>query len=110
MQFNWIVFGVGSLGGVLAEVLKWYQLKEQPNPPAYFKSGMYWAITVIMALAGGLLAVIQQVDPKQLLLALNIGISAPMILKGLAAATPIQPPQAGGAPVKPRTVDIIAGR
>jgi len=62
-------------------------------------------------LAGGLLAAVQNVSNP--LLAINIGISAPLILKALAAVTPIQPPQAAptaGKPAEPRTIDMIAGR
>jgi hypothetical protein len=113
MIFNWTVFGLGVLGGILAEIIKWYQLRELPAPPEYLKSWFYWAVTAFMALGGGVLAVIQNIDSTKPLLALNIGISAPLILKGLAAATPIKPPEGRPGPGKstaPRLVDIIAGR
>jgi hypothetical protein len=116
MQWNWTVFLLGIIGGLLAEVLKWYQLRESPTPPTYLKSVMYWIITLVMALVGGLLAVIQNVPDAQPILALNIGISAPLILKGLAAAVPIKPvtetaPSFGSAgPKKASIVDMIAGR
>jgi len=111
MTFNWMVFGYGVLGGALAELLKWYQLRESPNTPPYLGSAKYWVLTVLMALAGGLLAAVQNVSNP--LLAINIGISAPLILKALAAVTPSQPPQAAptaGKPAEPRTIDMIAGR
>jgi len=111
MTFNWMIFGYGVLGGALAELLKWYQLRESPNSPPYLGSAKYWVLTVLMALAGGLLAAVQNVSNP--LLAINIGISAPLILKALAAVTPIQPPQAAptaGKPAEPRTIDMIAGR
>src|SRR5512146_2620105 len=115
MQFNWTIFVLGIIGGLLAEVLKWYQLRESPTPPAYLKSVMYWVITVIMALVGGLLAVIQNVPASQPILALNIGISAPLILRGLAAVTPIKPvtetaPSFGTEAKRASIVDMIAGR
>jgi len=115
MQFNWTVFLLGIIGGLMAEVLKWYQLRESPTPPPYLKSVLYWVITVVMALVGGLLAVIQNVPASQPILALNIGISAPLILKGLAAVTPIKPvaetaPAFGSAPKKASVLDMIAGR
>ncbi len=115
MQFNWTTFLLGVIGGLLAEVLKWYQLRESPTPPAYLKSVMYWAITVVMALVGGLLAVIQNPVTSQPFLALNIGISAPLILKGLAAVVPIKPatdtaPAFGTEAKRASVVDMIAGR
>ena len=116
MQFNWTIFALGIIGGLLAEVLKWYQLRESPTPPVYLKSAMYWVITVVMALVGGLLAVIQNVPVSQPILALNIGISAPLILRGLAAVTPVKPPAAatepsfGSTPKKASMLDMIAGR
>lgn len=110
MTFSWTVFGLGIIGGALAEILKWYQLRESPQPPEYYKSAMYWIVTALMALAGGVLAVVQNIDGTKPLLALNIGMSAPLILKGLAAATPIKPPQAAGAGAGPRLIDVIAGR
>lgn len=110
MTFNWMVFGYGLLGGGLAELLKWYQMRESLTPPAYLGSARYWVLTVLMALAGGLLAALQNATSP--LLALNIGISAPLILKALAAVTPVQPPQAAasGVAAKPRLLDMIAGR
>jgi hypothetical protein len=113
MVFDWTVFGVGVLGGALAELLKWYLLRESENPPAYLRSGFYWVITALMALAGGVLAIIQKIETSNILLALNIGISAPMILKGLAAAIPIQPPKGTSFAAKTgsaKVLDMIAGR
>lgn len=109
MTFNWVVFGYGLLGGGLAELLKWYQLRESPNTPPYLGSTKYWVLTVLMALAGGLLAAVQDISSP--LLAINIGISAPLILKALAAVTPVMPPQAAeGKPAEPRVIDMVAGR
>ncbi len=115
MQFNWTAFLLGIIGGLMAEALKWYQLRESPTPPVYLKSVMYWVITVIMALVGGVLALIQNVPASQPILALNIGISAPLILKGLAAVTPVKPvtataPEFGTEAKRASVVDMIAGR
>ncbi len=116
MQFNWTTFVLGIIGGLLGEVLKWYSLRESPTPPPYLKSVQYWVITLVMALVGGILAVIQNVPASQPVLALNIGISAPLILKGLAAVVPMKPvapetaPSYGAVPRKARIMDMIAGR
>lgn len=112
MVFTWTVFGAGILGGALAELLKWYQLRESANPPTYLHSPLYWVVTALMALAGGALASVNNGGSTSPLLALNLGISAPLILKGLAAATPIKPPDAADRSGKKRArvIDIIAGR
>jgi hypothetical protein len=113
MTINWTVFLFGIIGGALAEVLKWWQLRETPNPPAYLKSVFYWVITAIMVLVGGVLAVAYNVEASKPLLAINIGVSAPLILKGLASVVPSKPsvgtPFAAG-PQKARVIDMVAGR
>jgi len=113
MTINWTVFLFGVIGGALAEVLKWWQLREATNPPAYLKSVFYWVITGIMVLVGGILAVAYNVEASKPLLAINIGVSAPLILKGLASVVPSKPsvgtPFAGG-PKGASVMDMIAGR
>jgi len=97
------------LGGALAELLKWFQLREAEVWPVYAKSTGYWIITVLMILSGGVLAVAHGLDPNKTLLAMNVGITAPLIIKGLAAAAP----SASGAKdldAERSIVDILAGR
>jgi hypothetical protein len=110
MPFNLTVFLMGALGGALAELLKWFQLREAEVWPAYAKSTGYWIITVLMVLSGGLLASVYGLDPGKGLLAMNVGITAPLIIKGLAAAAP----SAGGGTkdlnADRSIVDILAGR
>jgi hypothetical protein len=113
MTINWTIFLFGVIGGAVAEVLKWWQLREAPNPPAYLKSVFYWVITVIMTLVGGILAIAYNVDASKPLLAINIGVSAPMILKGLASIIPVKSPAGtsfAGAPKRAGVLDMIAGR
>jgi hypothetical protein len=50
------VFGMGCLGGVLAEVLHWWGLRQAEKLPKYATSGLYWAVTVLMVLVSGALA------------------------------------------------------
>lgn len=113
MDFNLTVFLIGTLGGVLGEALKWYQLRDSLNMPEYSKKPAYWIITAVIALAGGVLAWLYGIDTTKLLLALNIGISAPLILKGLASAVP-NLGGAGGAKdldgPKPSIGNFIAGK
>lgn len=110
-----LVFLLGVVGGVLAELLKWNQLKESPNLPVYAKSSVYWIITGLMALAGGVLAWAYGLDATSPLLPINVGISAPLIIKGLAAAAPQAPRTSDpgdrglGGPV-PSIRNFLAGR
>jgi hypothetical protein len=118
MQFDIFVFSMGMVGGVLGELLKWYQLRESPNLPEYAKKPLYWIITLLMVLSGGVLAMLQGVEASKPLIALNVGIAAPLLLKGMASSVPAAGPvpeagQRGGLdePVKgPSVIDFIAGR
>lgn len=110
MLFNTTVFLLGIVGGGLAELLKWYQLRESPNLPTYATSPVYWIVTGLMILAGGVLALVQGVDATKPLLALNVGISAPLILKGLAAAAPpVEPGVRDLGPSQPSVRSFLAG-
>lgn len=84
----WEVFGVGFFGGALLELYKWYTLRESPNLPLYARMARYWVITIGMALAGGGLAVLYGTADVQAVLALNIGLSAPAIIRTVAASPP----------------------
>jgi hypothetical protein len=84
----WPIFGIACAGGVVIEFYKWWQLRESLNFPEYARSVAYWALTIGMILLGGGLAVLYGTDSKPALLVLNIGISAPAIIRTLAAKTP----------------------
>jgi hypothetical protein len=112
------VFIWALIGGAIAELMKWWRLFNADNVSPqkleeYKKGPVYWIVTILMVIAGGLLAVAQKIDPANPLLALNVGLSAPLILQGLAAAVPST---AGGgkalskgeAPTNP--INYIAGR
>ena len=103
------VFLLGALGGALAELLKWFQLREASILPEYSKSTAYWVITVLMILSGGVLAWAYGLDASKALLAINVGITAPLIIKGLAAAVPAAP-VSRDLESKRSVVDILAGR
>lgn len=108
-------FLYGVIGGALGELLKWYALRESPNLPTYVKSPFYWVVTVLMVLAGGGLVLIQGVDASNPWLGINVGITAPLILKGFASAVPIQPAKTGGVSFEPKTpppslINFYAGR
>jgi hypothetical protein len=118
MQFDIAVFTLGVAGGVLAEFLKWYQLRESPNLPEYAKKPLYLILTAGMVLVGGALAVLYGVDASNPLLPINIGISAPLIVKTMASSVPTAGPvpeagQRGGLDEpakKPSVLNFMAGR
>jgi hypothetical protein len=111
MHLDSTVFLLGIIGGALAELLKWYQLRESPNFPLYTKKLAYWIITALMIIAGGVLALVHGVDATNPLLALNIGISAPLIIKGLASVAPSPKSRTANQEVAdPSVWDFLAGR
>jgi len=99
------VFGCACFGGALGELLKWYQLRESENFPQYARNFIYWAITAMMILAGGGLALLYGTEKKSALLVMNIGLSAPLIIKVLAESKKVShgiaTPQAPGYGMNP---------
>ena len=45
---NLPIFLIGCFGGLIGEVLKWFQLRESPNLPTYSRNVFYWFITVLL--------------------------------------------------------------
>ena len=103
----------GIIGGMLAEFVKWYNLRESNNFPIYAKSIFYLVLTDGMILIGGLLVYIYKVEPDRILLAVNIGASAPLIIKSLAGTIPSQGDNGRELPPgksEPSMWDFLAGR
>jgi divalent metal cation (Fe/Co/Zn/Cd) transporter len=107
----WTVLGIGIFGGLLAELAKWIGLREtNPNNfPAYAKSIFYWLITIILMIVGGILAVFYGYTNVDALLALNVGASAPLIIRALASTTPSGTP-GGGQRAPANLINFLAGR
>ncbi len=95
-----LLVSLGLAGGVAAELLKWYGIRESLHEglPGYAKSVAYWLVTAGMVGAGGLLVFVYQASADiklSPLLALNIGASAPLILGALAKQIEIEGPSVG---------------
>jgi hypothetical protein len=88
IESSYAVFGIGCAGGLLAELLHWWNLRESPQLPAYIKSLFYWAITLAMILAGGFVAWIYFGARAEAIIALHIGISTPLILQKFVTSIP----------------------
>lgn len=73
------VYGVGTLGAFLVELHTLYsQRKKRLEFPL-----SYWVITALMVLSGGLVATVHGLQNVSALLALQLGASAPLIIKRL---------------------------
>lgn len=113
LQKPWFKVWVwGFLGGLAAEFLQWYNLRTSLAFPAYLRSPLYWLLTVLMAIAGGVLATLyinNITEGRQRLLAFHIGVSAPLILALLVQSTPSTVEQAAIPPAAAEKV-IVATR
>ena len=86
-----MAFLLGVFGGFLAELGRWWKIREGPNFPTYIKSAFYWAITILMIIGGGGLAYVYMLmGDLNAILAVNVGASAPLIISGLANTPPKQ--------------------
>jgi len=94
----WTVFLVGFCGGFIGDILGLYELRhtDPSNLPKYLTSKFYWLMNIVMASLGGGLALLYGFTDVNAILVVNIGASAPLIIKSLAANAPrIQPPKVG---------------
>jgi hypothetical protein len=87
----WQVFITGFAGGIILELVHWYAIRKNGRWPAYGRSPLYWAISALMCAAGGGLAVLYFGGRAEGIVALHVGLSAPLILQKLTttiASTP----------------------
>lgn len=80
------VFLAGLTGGLLLEFLHWYGLKRDAKWPAYAGKVGYWILSGVMAIVGGVLAVLYFGNRADAIVAVHVGLSAPIILQKLATA------------------------
>ena len=108
----WEIFLAGAAGGVFVELLRWWKLRESPIIPDHARSLLYWSVTLLMIVAGGVLAVLYGTsDPKNVLMVVNVGASAPALIGALATASPAADPPAkrrvrSGGPLKSSDQDV----
>ncbi len=78
----WEVFGVGILGAFLAELLILYNQRKKRDLrlPTH-----YWILTALMTAAGGVVAIAHGIKNVSFLLALQLGASAPLVIKRFRA-------------------------
>lgn len=88
LNSNFTIFIVGFFGGFCIELLRWWSIREKPNFPVYAKSPGYWVISFVMALAGGLISLLQFGASGPGIAVFQIGISAPLILQKLSTTIP----------------------
>jgi hypothetical protein len=89
-------FLYGVLGGFMAEVLGLFRLRQQApkDLPLWLKSWFYWATTILMMATGGGLVdtYLRSGILVQPILAVNVGISAPLFIGSVLAQAPSIPP------------------
>jgi hypothetical protein len=87
----WAIFLAAFCGGCIGEFLTLYE--ESRNSPAARvkgkRDGYYWLGSIGMALAGGFIAIAYGFKEVHIFAAINIGASAPVLIKsGFASFAP----------------------
>jgi hypothetical protein len=82
----WRIFAGGFLGGIAGDLLGFADRRRE-RMPDYYKKSSYWLGAFTLAFFGGLLATFYG-SPMNALLALNIGASAPLIIKSASTSVP----------------------
>ena len=82
----------GLAGGFFAELLGWFKLRQQL--PAMVPAPVYWIITGLMIVVGGIMVVayLRSNIPLNPLLSLNVGAATPLIIGSLVAQAPAVDP------------------
>jgi hypothetical protein len=75
------VFLAGCSGGAIAEVLHWWNLRTAKKLPTYVYSAFYWSISIAMIAVGGFLCWIQFGASAEALVAVQVGLGAPIVLQ-----------------------------
>jgi len=94
--FDPTLFLLGCIGGLLPDLLRIYRNKNEPDLPAYLKTGGFWLRLAISVVLGGL--VVWVLDIRAARDALATGYGAPQLISQIVGgATAAKPdPQLGG--------------
>ena len=95
------VFLAGLAGGIVLELVHWYAIRKDGRLPEYARSPLYWIASTAMAVTGGGLAVLYFGSKAEAIVALHVGLSAPLILQKLTTTVAELP----GA--KGRTIGLL---
>ena len=94
---GWETFGFGCLGVLLLNGVNGLEIYRAPRleRPTDFGERPYWIDFFGRAIIGGVLAWVYWYNGEPLgpILAMNIGVSAPLIVKAMAKAAPIDVPR-----------------
>lgn len=97
---EWSAFAYASLGGLAINILRWLEHAQIPRlqRPETFKDPLYSAQFLLLPVIGGFVGYLYTVSGTALnpLLAVNVGVSAPLILKAMATAVPTRAPERTG--------------
>ena len=94
MSWNPLVYSVlfAAFGGLAFKLLELAELRNVPKSQRPdLKDPIYWLPFLIGPIVGGALAVAYGYpdDPLKPLVAVNVGVSAPLILRSMAAINPL---------------------
>lgn len=89
---GWELFLWGAIGGFLGEALLLAPYRSTEAMPVHWRTVRYWLFAAFWVLTGGLLAYIQgQGASLSVLIAVQLGLTAPLGLTQLARVTPDPP-------------------
>lgn len=88
LEGPWVVFGLGCAGGVAAEVLHWWNLRQNDKLPVYATKIFYWLITAAMILIGGFVTWLYFGSKAEGIVAFHVGMSTPLLLQKLFTSIP----------------------
>lgn len=90
-------FLLGIAGGIFGELFRMFELRHRATKdwPHWIRLKSYWVITACMVIAGGVLVFLHQKSgtsfEQNAWLAVNIGASAPLLLRQFSAGISIKP-------------------